>query len=532
MKKGSCNLILSIAAFACLIFALNITLVTADASERTLCVGTSDQLVIDLPFNITNLRGYTDNPDVAIAAIHMSGFGFATEMFYTYTIDFRTFNVGTAELSFEGLIQETLSPIHLETINVTVINHNYSSQVIAPTYTDEGYTIHTCRKCSHTYKDSYTSKLPHNHTYDPSSTKTVDVEATCVTDGRRSYKCNICGAIIDDTVEIIPASENHTWIAGDIIQPTCKDEGTQSYTCQICGAQKEEIIPTVDHSWKDNGVINEPTYNKEGTRQYICTNCGFTKEEPIDKLECDGHISGEWVTFQEGDCKHDYIGGWYCIKCGYKYEQHFDKGDHVWGDWVEVKAPTAISKGFYTRVCSVCGKSESKRTPKLSTTIKISASPSTIICAGKKTTIIVSGVPKSAVTWISSNTKYAKVSNGVVTTKKAGAGKEVIITAKSTLDGATKTINVRIVKDGVKKITLSGKTSLAAGKQQTIKATVTAGPTANTRLKWSSSNDDYATVNNNGVVTAWAAGKGKKVKITASATDGTDKKAVINIKIT
>ena len=43
--------------------------------------------------------------------------------------------------------------------------------------------------------------------------------------------------------------------------------------------------------------------------------------------------------------------------------------------------------------------------------------------------------------------------------------------------------------------------------------------------------DRYATVNSKGVVTTKKAGKGKTVKITATATDGSGKKATIKIKI-
>lgn len=49
-------------------------------------------------------------------------------------------------------------------------------------------------------------------------------------------------------------------------------------------------------------------------------------------------------------------------------------------------------------------------------------------------------------------------------------------------------------------------------------------------LKWSSCNTKYATVNSKGKVVAKKVGKGKKVKITAQALDGTGKKASVTIK--
>ena len=85
----------------------------------------------------------------------------------------------------------------------------------------------------------------------------------------------------------------------------------------------------------------------------------------------------------------------------------------------------------------------------------------------------------------------------------------------------------------MKAIKLKAKSkTVNVGKKLAIKATVkTTGKTANKSLQWSSSNTEYATVSESGVVTAKEAGRGKIVKIIARATDGTGKKAVIKIKI-
>ena len=63
-----------------------------------------------------------------------------------------------------------------------------------------------------------------------------------------------------------------------------------------------------------------------------------------------------------------------------------------------------------------------------------------------------------------------------------------------------------------------------------LKAAVKATTGANKKLSWKSSNKAYATVSG-GKVKALRAGKGKTVKITAAATDGSGKKAVLKIKI-
>lgn len=161
------------------------------------------------------------------------------------------------------------------------------------------------------------------------------------------------------------------------------------------------------------------------------------------------------------------------------------------------------------------------------------------IAAGKKLKLTCTVAPVNAddrrVVWKSSNKKYATVSaKGVVTTKKAGSGKRVIITAKAK-DGSGKkaTYKISIVKHVVKsvKITTKRKT-VKPGKKLSLKAKVTvSGKTANKTLLWTSSNTKYATVSKTGVVKASKKAKGKSVKITARALDGSGKKATIKIKI-
>ena len=161
------------------------------------------------------------------------------------------------------------------------------------------------------------------------------------------------------------------------------------------------------------------------------------------------------------------------------------------------------------------------------------------IAAGKKVTVKAAVKPDNAankgLSWKSSNNKWATVNNkGVVTTKKAGAGKTVTITATAADGSNVKgTIKIKIMKNAVTKITLKAKSKkVKAGKKVTVKATVkTNGSKANKKLVWKTSNKKWATVNGKGVVTTKKAGSGKTVTITATSTDGTKKSAKVKIKI-
>lgn len=84
----------------------------------------------------------------------------------------------------------------------------------------------------------------------------------------------------------------------------------------------------------------------------------------------------------------------------------------------------------------------------------------------------------------------------------------------------------------VTKIQLSKtSTTLLAGKKLNLKAVVSPTNAANKDLIWEVSNKKYASVSQTGVVTAKAAGAGKKVTVTAKAKDGSGKKATCTIKI-
>ena len=45
---------------------------------------------------------------------------------------------------------------HIETATIEKKPHNYITSVVAPTYTEQGYTLHKCSKCGTSYKSNYT----------------------------------------------------------------------------------------------------------------------------------------------------------------------------------------------------------------------------------------------------------------------------------------------------------------------------------------------------------------------------------------
>ena len=144
-------------------------------------------------------------------------------------------------------------------------------------------------------------------------------------------------------------------------------------------------------------------------------------------------------------------------------------------------------------------------------------------------------IDNKTIVWKTSNSKYLTVdSQGRVKAKKAGIGKRVTITAKIGEDNfTTAKIVFTIMRDSVTKIIIEKKPkSILVGQKVVLKVNVlTSGKKANKKLKWKSSNANYVTVDSKGKIIAKKAGKGKTVTITATSTDGTNKKDSVKIRI-
>ncbi len=100
--------------------------------------------------------------------------------------------------------------------------------VVAPTCTEQGYTLYTCTLCGFDYKTDYKDNLGGHQ-----ETATV-VPPTCTEQGYTLYTCDICGNVRKrDKV----APTGHTPKEGSVVStaPTCTEQGYSTATCAACG---------------------------------------------------------------------------------------------------------------------------------------------------------------------------------------------------------------------------------------------------------------------------------------------------------
>lgn len=117
---------------------------------------------------------------------------------------------------------------YTETIAKT--GHSYSTKVIVPTCTSQGYTLHTCSKCGSNYKNNYTDLKEHGYEH------FIIEEPTCTDIGEELFICSYCG---DSYTETISAT-GHKYTT-TVVKPTYSAQGYTLHKCSTCG-----------NSYKDN----------------------------------------------------------------------------------------------------------------------------------------------------------------------------------------------------------------------------------------------------------------------------------------
>ena len=159
-------------------------------------------------------------------------------------------------------------------------------------------------------------------------------------------------------------------------------------------------------------------------------------------------------------------------------------------------------------------------TPVYPTSISLSGTSS--IAIGSTSQLSVNYSPSDTnvknVTFASSNTSVATVSNSGLVTGVAQGNATITATAETENGTTSATLNVTITPVAVNSVSLdSASASVKEGKTVTLVATVYPTNATNKSVNWSSSSTSVATVNSSGVVTGVAAGN---ATITVTTVDG------------
>ena len=185
-----------------------------------------------------------------------------------------------------------------------------------PTETTPGVRTFTCAVCSQTKTEVMPATGAHTFVF------TKNVAPSCTEAGYDLYTCRDCGATEKRNSK--PAL-GHKWDSGTVTtEPTETDPGTMTYTCTVCGQTKTEVIPATGphtHVWDEGTVTVAPTETTPGVRTYTCTVCGQTRTEIIPatgSAVCPGGAACPSFRFRDvpapSNWAHEGID--YCVRHG------------------------------------------------------------------------------------------------------------------------------------------------------------------------------------------------------------------------
>ena len=237
--------------------------------------------------------------------------------------------------------------------------HNFGEHIsdggkvtLEPDYDSEGRKEYRCIVCGYLIKEEILAPLEHNvedewqsdgsghwhncgcgekHNFGEhiSDGGKVTLEPDYDSEGRREYRCTVCGYLISEEI-LAPLEHN-------IEEEWQSDESGHWHNCG-CG-EKHSFGEHISDGGK---VTIEPDYDSEGRREYRCTVCGYLiSEEILAPLE--HSIEDEWQS--------DESGHWHNCGCGEKH----NFGEHISDGGSVTIQPTYDLSGERVFSCTACG---------------------------------------------------------------------------------------------------------------------------------------------------------------------------------
>ena len=241
-----------------------------------------------------------------------------------------------------------------------IVHHNGKTL----TCLEVGYEAYdTCSRCDYS---TFTELGRLSHEY--SSDWTVDLDATCSREGKKSRHCLYCSATTEETA--IPKTahrEKRTLIK----EATCDNDGVAQYECLDCGEKREEALPMSGHSYIETSRSN-PSCETSGKIVYVCEKCGKNSVTVIPDL---GHEFGTLIEELAPTCSlYGQKAHYKCQKCGEYFDEHknditeediiIDKKPHEYSSPKVIKKSTCQEKGELLYTCLRCGSQYTETTEK------------------------------------------------------------------------------------------------------------------------------------------------------------------------
>ena len=211
-------------------------------------------------------------------------------------------------------------------------SHIFQARVVAPTCTENGYTLHEC-SCGYSWQSNPVAATGHSFT-------TTEVEATCTAHGYTRVECE-CGYGYQE------GSQGHTF-TDTVVAPTAEENGYTLHEC-ACGYSYQDtpvaslgITNPTANGTAANTVVYDYVYNGSSLSYLTVTSTNFGAESVTEELYFgNGTVTyGDdvyyYVTNLQGDVVAiiDADGN---VKVEYTYD--------AWGKILSISGPMADTLG-------------------------------------------------------------------------------------------------------------------------------------------------------------------------------------------
>ena len=263
--------------------------------------------------------------------------------------------------------------VHKEVI--PALGYTFTETVVAPTCTEDGYTLHTCNENpAKTYKDTPVPALGHQY-------KEVTTPATCGALGSVDNVCERCND--KQHVKDLPVTGEHQWDEGVITkEPTATETGIKTYTCNVCKATKtEDIAKAHNHDYTRLGEIIEGPYcETEGKRWMYCSyeGCNERVLMPVPTIGYHDWDTEHTECLKKATCTEKGTMRMHC-KRDASHTMTYDYGGtgHIWDEGVITTPPTYDEYGEKTLYCKNCNATKTEKVLPTKYTFTVTVVPPT-----------------------------------------------------------------------------------------------------------------------------------------------------------
>ena len=176
---------------------------------------------------------------------------------------------------------------------------------------------------------------------------TVDKSASCEEDGQKSYHCEYCDTIKEESIVVL-GSHGHNYVGAVTKDSTCTELGVMTYTCTYDGSHTyEEAIALKAHTTVEVSY-KAPTCEDAGHEAYeYCSECTYTTFISIPATDHDFDKSNGVLTrpVKNGST---WVDGYYTYTCkndaSHTTTEKVERADYSAYDELIIKAEYILSE--------------------------------------------------------------------------------------------------------------------------------------------------------------------------------------------